>query len=135
MRNRTMLLCVTLGLVGVLAVSCSGRKDGEKEQLTGMSLVFDATEAEFQALSPLLSMSMDEQAKATIRARLIFCVMLMQSCVDRGTTVTRERPSDGFETRKVTQEWIRKYVEQVSKYPEWENRQSLLNGVLVKTSG
>jgi hypothetical protein len=120
----------------VLAVAVRDRQGGSNgKQTPGMSLAFDAAEAEFKALTPILAMSVEDRAQAIIRERLIVCVMIMQHCVDADIVVTRERPSDGFEHRNVTKEWIRKYIDQTSEYPEWKDRNRLVVGVLAKVSG
>ena len=134
MRSIAMVGMVIVS-AGLLFISCSEAGGKKVRQSPGMSLVFDAAETEFNALSPLLSMSMEEKAQSIVRCRLVFCAMLMKRCADEGIAVTRERPSDGFEKRTVTQEMIKKYLDQVSKYPEWDNRDTRMIGVFTKVSG
>ena len=122
-------------LLSVAATDVALAQEKEPRETPGLALVFDAVEAEFDALKPLLSMSMEEKAKAVIRGRLVFCAMLMGHCADVGVTVTREKASCGFEQHKVTKEWIQKYLDQVSQYPEWKDRNTLIMGVLAKVSG
>ena len=131
-----LVIAVVVTAVGILTTLAQDREDKTGTTATpGMSLAFDVVEAEFKALTPVLSMSVEEKAKAIIRERLIVCTMVMQRCEQIGTVVTRERPYDGFEHRKVTREWIQKYIDQVSKYPEWKNRNRLVIGILAKVSG
>ena len=134
-----LLICAIVIVVLSVATVAALARDREAalsvQQTPGMALAFDAAEADFRALTPVLSMSLEDNAKLIIRQRLIVCAMVMQRCTDAGTVVTRERPSDGFEHRKVTQGWIQPYIDQVSQYPEWKDRNALVIGVLAKVSG
>jgi len=122
-------------LLGTVAIIAAPEQKKQSKEDTAMELVFAAAEAEFKALTPLVALVTDEGAVSIIRSRLVFCVMLMKHCVDAEISVTRERPNDGFERRPVTQEWVQKYEDQVSKYPEWKDRISLVTGILIKVSG
>jgi hypothetical protein len=133
-RNEAVIL-FAVGLGTMILVGCRDACRKGEQPSPEMAVLFDAAEAEFNALSPLLSLDMEEKAKSTIRGRLVFCAMLMKNCADRGVVVTRERPSDGFEQRTVTAAMIQKYVDQASKYPEWNDRDALMTGVLFKASG
>lgn len=136
-RTKLRLAAATVTLVGCFLVACSDQQRGSSNGAGSRdsALAFDAAEAEFKALAPLLSMVAEEKAKAIVRQRLVVAAMIMRNCAERGVSVTRERPNDGFERRIVTAEWIRPYVEQASEYPEWNDRNALVTGVLSKTSG
>ena len=143
-------LCVTAILICVVATGFAVHQFAEnkrradveftrdacmQETRVAKGMLFDMAEAEFHGLQSIEASAMNEKTKSMVRERMVFCVMVMQHCAAERVVVTREAPADGFEDHTVTDQWIKAYVETVSRYPEWSKRRELIMGVLVKTSG
>lgn len=96
---------------------------------------FELLENEFRALQSVVTVEMAPDAKQLIRSRMVICVEMMKRLVSQGILVTRERRSDGFGEFEGIYEWTGPYEKAVSTFPEWPNRERLVNDIYMRTSG